>query len=434
MSSEKAADIADNPKTDKTIFGKSSSDFLILIITAVTMLALDIVLSIAYYSNASAPDLRWLLALLDIVVVLSFYGAFGGRVSKVLLSMKLALTLLFVVLFLAIIGTIIPQGENALKSDFSRNPLFDFYSNIGLLDMYNSRWFLAILYLLGFNIAFCIFDRLPTTFRRAMRPRTDVKDIFITKCPAAATLKDAGPQGSEAAQQILSRHHYHLHKSESGGILAEKGRWTPLASIAFHLSFLFIGLGAILAGTLGFDESLEIPDGRTAPVPHTDLKVTNHEFNMETVAVKEGDRITGYRPSVYSSDLELTGNGESLARKTITVNSPMRYSSSNWLVTLITSSKVNFHQSSYYQSGSGGYVTVLQVTYKPGKSLIYVGFGLMTIGICALYFPHRRIWLKTDGSGTLIMGGRTNRSRVMFQRDFDRIVAELRLTLGKQEA
>lgn len=399
-----------------------------------TILVLDIVLSVAYYRNASAPDLRWLLAFLDIVVVLSFYGASGGRVSKVLLSMKLALTLLFVVLFLAIIGTIIPQGERAFTSDFSRNPLFDFYENIGLLDMYNSRWFLAILYLLGFNITFCIVDRLPTAFRRALRPRTDVKDIFITKCPASASFSDAGKQGAEVAEQILSHHRYHIHESETGGILAEKGRWTPLASIAFHLSFLFIGVGAILSGTLGFDESLEIPDGRTAPVPHTDLRVTNHEFNMETVPVKEGDRIVGYRPSVYSSDLELVGNGESLARKTITVNSPMRYSSSNWLFTLITSSKVNFHQSSYYQSGSGGYVTVLQVTYKPGKSLIYVGFGLMTIGICALYFPHRRIWLKADDSGALIMGGRTNRSKVMFQRDFDRIVAELRLTLGKQEA
>ena len=77
---------------------------------------------------------------------------------------------------------------------------------------------------------------------------------------------------------------------------------------------------------------------------------------------------------------------------------------------------------------------MLQVTYKPGKSLIYVGFGLMSIGICALYFPHRRIWLKLDESGALIMGGRTNRSKVMFQREFARIVTELRLTLGKQEA
>lgn len=433
MSTDKAAAISEKTKTENTIFGKSASDFFILLITAVTMLVLDIVLSIAYYRSTSAPDLRWLLALVDIVVILSFYEAFIGRVSKVLLSMKLALTMLFVILILSILGTVLPQGEDVINSGWPSNPLFGLYSRIGLFDMYNSRWFLALLYLLAFNISFCLYDRLPTTFRRALRPRTDVKDIFIRKCPAAATFEGAGVQGVENARKVLSKHRYHIHTGENNTVLAEKGRWSGLASIAFHLSFLFIGLGAILAGTLGFDESLDLPDGLTAPVPHSELRVTSHGFDMKTVPVKEGDRITGYRPSVYSTDLELTDGGEALARKTITVNDPLRYSASNWLLTLITSSKINFHQSSYYQS-SNGYVSVLQVTYKPGKSLIYVGFGLMMAGICALYFPHRRIWVKADESGTLLLGGRTNRSKVIFQRDFDRIANELRHTLGKQEA
>jgi cytochrome c biogenesis protein ResB len=417
-----------------TFFGRNASDFLILMITAATMLVLDIVLSVAYYRSASAPDLRWLLALLDIVVILSVYGTFGGRVKRMLLSMKLALTMLFVILILAILGTIIPQGEVVLNSDWPSNPLYGFYSRIGLFDVYNSRWFLALLYLLGFNLSFCVIDRLPTTFRRALRPRTDVKELFIKKCPAAATFDGAGGQGVDAAKEILAKHHFHIHVGESRTVLAEKGRWSGLASISFHLSFLFIGVGAILAGTLGFDERIDIPDGLTAPVPHTEMRVTNHGFDVETVPVKEGDRIVGYRPSVYSSDLELTGNGASLARKTITVNDPLRYSSSNWLLTLITSNKVNLHQASYYQSSSGGYVSVLQVTYKPGKSLIYVGFGLMMAGICALYFPHRRIWIKAGESGELLMGGRSNRSKVTFQREFDRMVTELRLTLVKQEA
>ena len=434
MNSDKAAVITDPSKSDKTIFGKSAADFLILLITAVTLLILDLVLSLSYYRSSTAHDLRWLLALIDISAILSIYGAFGGRVRHMLLSMKLALTLLFVILILAILGTIIPQGEDVLQSAWRTNPLYDFYDHIGLFNMYNSRWFLGLLYLLGFNLSFCITDRLPTTFRRALRPRTDVKEIFIRKCPAAASLDGVGERGMEKAKAILSSHRYHIHMGESGSVLAEKGRWSGLASIAFHLSFLLIGLGAILSGTLGFDERLEVPDGKAAPVPHTNLRVINHGFRMETVPVKEGDRIIGYRPSVYSSDLELTENGGSLARKTITVNDPLRFSASNWLLTLITSSKVNFHQSSYYQSVSGGYVSVLQATYKPGKSVIYVGFGMMMTGICAIYFPHRRIWFKAGESGELLMGGRSNRSRVTFQREFDRMVTELRLTLGKQEA
>ena len=433
MSSEKAA-VIESPDTDKTIFGKSSSDFLILAITSVTMFVLDVVLSVAYYRSSSAPDLRWLLALIDITVILTAYGALGGRVNRTLLSMKLALTLLFVILILAVIGTIIPQGETVLTSDWPKNPLYDFYRHIGLFDMYLSRWFLALLYLLGFNLSFCIFDRLPTAVRRALRPRTEVKELFIRKCPASAVLEGAGDKGFDISKEVLHSHRYHLRQTKSDMALAEKGRWSGLASIAFHLSFLFIGVGAIIAGTLGYSERLEIPDGMTAPVPHTDLRLTNHQFKMDTQEVKEGDRVVGYRPSLYSSDLELLQNGQSLESKTITVNDPMSYSSSNWLVTLLISNKLVLHQSSYYQNQDGSYVTVIEATYKPGKSLVYIGFGLMMAGICGIYFPHRRIWIKKGESGELIMGGRSHRSKVTFGNEFERIVAELRLSLGKQEA
>ncbi len=434
MSSEKAAAITKNTNKDKNIFGKSTTDFLILLITGVTMLALDVVLSIAYYRSSTATDLRWLLAMIDLTVVLSFYGAFGGRVKHMLLSMKLALTMLFVILILSVIGTILPQGDDVVRSGWPSNPLYGFYKGIGLFSMYGSRWFLALLYLLGANISFCILDRLPTTLRRATRPRTDVKDIFVRKCPAAFSFKGAGQNGLKAVKDVLSSHRYHLREGDAGAGMGEKGRWSGLASIAFHLSFLFIGVGAIISTTMGFDEQIVVPDGLSAPVPHsTDLKIINHKFKKEVAEVKEGDRVTGYQVSSYTSDLELTGNNESLARKTITVNDPLSYSSANLLVTLLASTNVKFHQSSYEQLSNGSYATILQVTYKPGKSLIYIGFGLMMAGICAIYFPHRRIWFKLGESGELLVGGRTNRSRVSFQRDFDRIVSELRLKLGKQE-
>lgn len=434
MSSEEPEAITDTAIANKDFYGKSASDFLILLIITVTMLVLDAVLSFAYYRSNQTTDLRWLLAFLDLTVILCFYSAFGGRVKHMLLSMKLAVTLLFVTLILSVIGTILPQGELVATSGWPRNPLYGLYSSIGLFDMYRSRWFLAILYLLGFNLGFCIIDRFPTTLRRALRPRIDVKDIFVRKCPTAATIEGEGERGLPVAKEIISGHRYHLRTSDSGAALAQKGRWSGLASICFHLSFLLIGVGAIITGTLGYKEKIDVPDGKSAPVPHTDLRVTNHEFTIETAPVMEGDRIVGYRPSVYSSDLELTQDDQSLERKTITVNDPLRYSSSNWLLTLIISNKVSLHQSSYYQSNTG-YVTVLEERYQPGKSLIYIGFFMTMGGISfSIYCPHRRIWIKVGESGELLLGGRSNRSKVTFQKDFERIVAELRLTLGKQEA
>lgn len=414
MSVDKTAAI----KTKKT--ENPSGSVIFTAILAVTLLVLDIILSISYYRNQDVYDLRWLLATLDVMVFLSFYALLGRRVGRFLVSMKLALTLLFVIAILSIIGTILPQGDQVIRSGWIDNPLYDFYDQLGLFDMYHSRWFMVILFLLIFNLSVCIYNRLPTTIKHATRPRVDVKDIFVTSQPLSHEIPGGSERAMGQAKDILSSHRYRIREGKSGSVLAEKGRFTGVFSLAFHMSFLFIGVGAILVSLLGFEYQLEIPDGTTARVPETGLQVTNHGFQMETVEVREGGRVTGYRPSLYASDLELYDNGEAVARKTITVNDPLRYEG------------INIHQASYYRTGRG-YVTVLSVNKTPGKSLIYIGFFAMMGGIVfALYFPHRRIWLKVSDGGDLLAGGRTNRSKMSFQRDFERFIAELRLSLGQE--
>jgi cytochrome c biogenesis protein ResB len=419
LNAEKAA-TTKNETNKTTHSNRAGSSILIPAIMAVALLVLDIILSVSYYRNQNVYDLRWVLALLDVSILLCIYAVLGKRVSHFLVSMKLALTLLFVLAILSIIGTILPQGDDVLNSSWVNNPLYDFYRHLGLFEMYHSRWFLAILFLLTFNLVMCIYHRLPTAIKHTFRPRVDVKDIFITSQPLSAELKDAGDRGRTMAKEILSHHRYHVRAGKTGSLMAEKGRFSGLFSLAFHLSFLLIGLGAIIISFAGFDHRMEIPDGATAQVPDTNLQVTNHGFTVETEPIYDGDRIVGYRPSTYSSDLELYDNGESVARKTILVNDPLRYKG------------VNFHQSSYYRTGRG-YVTVLSVNKAPGKSLVYVGFGAAMGGIIfGLYFPHRRIWFKTGDSGELLIGGRTNRSKVSFKHDFDRIVTELRMRLGQE--
>jgi cytochrome c biogenesis protein len=335
--------------------------------------------------------------------------------------MKLALTLLFVIAIVCIIGTVLPQGDTVAQTDWVNNPLYDFYKTLGLFDMYNSWWFQGILILLISNLTVCVTKRTPTAVRHLIRPRTDVKDIFITSQPTSTTLTGAGPEVYEKARKLLRGHHFRVHEGKTGVLLAEKGRFSPLASIAFHLSFLFIGVGAVVGGLFGFEVDMEIPDGKTATVPeHPGIQVKNNKFDVEYNEIKEDGRVTGYRPAVYSSDLEIFKDGESVAQKTITVNSPLRYEG------------LNFHQASYYQTNRG-YVTVLGVNQTPGKSLIYTGFIMMMGAITfALYIPHRRIWLKQGKKGDLLIGGRTNRSKVTFSREFDNMVTELRLIQRKE--
>ncbi|MHB0866824.1 MAG: cytochrome c biogenesis protein ResB [Thermoleophilia bacterium] len=355
----------------------------------------------------------------------------GRRISHFLVSMKLAVTLLFVIALVSIIGTILPQGETVYNSGYVKNPLFDFYKTLGLFDMYGSWWFLSILALLISNMSFCITKRLPTTWKHLRRPRVDVKDVFITHQPFNSSIPGAGEAGLRAGVKLLSGHHFRLHTGPGGSVMAEKGRFSPLASICFHLSFILIALGALLGTFFGFKESLEIPDGKTATDPITQMQVRNNGFQVKYQEVpEENGRGSMLRPSVYSSDLEVFENGELVGSKVIEVNAPLRIKTHFYDV--LNLEGINFHQSSYYQT-SRGYVTVLEVNHKPGKTIIYLGFIMMMAGITfALYFPHRRLWLKVGEQGELLVGARTNRSRISFQKEFDRLVSELRLTLGQE--
>ena len=58
----------------------------------------------------------------------------------------------------------------------------------------------------------------------------------------------------------------------------------------------------------------------------------------------------------------------------------------------------------------------LETKIDPGIPLVYLGCGMMILGLCMLPFRHREVWLRQDEAGWLI-GGRTHRGRVMLKRE-----------------
>ncbi len=60
--------------------------------------------------------------------------------------------------------------------------------------------------------------------------------------------------------------------------------------------------------------------------------------------------------------------------------------------------------------------TGLQIKADPGIPVVYLGFGLLMLGVLMSYVSHSQVWaLETDG--TLYLGGRTNRAQVSFERE-----------------
>ncbi len=72
--------------------------------------------------------------------------------------------------------------------------------------------------------------------------------------------------------------------------------------------------------------------------------------------------------------------------------------------------------------------TGLQIKSDPGIPWVYLGFGLLMVGVVMSYFSHSQIWALQTESG-LYLGGKTNRALVTFEREFCRLVEQQQANL-----
>ena len=73
--------------------------------------------------------------------------------------------------------------------------------------------------------------------------------------------------------------------------------------------------------------------------------------------------------------------------------------------------------------------TGLQVTRDPGVWIVWVGSGLLILGlIISFFFSHQRVWIKIPKSseGEIILAGSTNKNKVSFEKTFGQLVEEMR--------
>ncbi|MGD1905570.1 MAG: cytochrome c biogenesis protein [Leptolyngbyaceae cyanobacterium] len=70
--------------------------------------------------------------------------------------------------------------------------------------------------------------------------------------------------------------------------------------------------------------------------------------------------------------------------------------------------------------------TGLQIKADPGIPLVYLGFGLLMIGVLMSYVSHSQVWA-LESEGQLYIGGRTNRAQVAFERELLQIIDGLAL-------
>ncbi|MEM8807426.1 MAG: cytochrome c biogenesis protein [Cyanobacteria bacterium P01_G01_bin.38] len=68
--------------------------------------------------------------------------------------------------------------------------------------------------------------------------------------------------------------------------------------------------------------------------------------------------------------------------------------------------------------------TGLQIKADPGIPMVYLGFGLLMIGVLMSYVSHSQVWALQEGE-QLYVGGRTNRAQVTFEKELVAVLDEL---------
>jgi cytochrome c biogenesis protein len=69
--------------------------------------------------------------------------------------------------------------------------------------------------------------------------------------------------------------------------------------------------------------------------------------------------------------------------------------------------------------------TGLQIKADPGVPIVYLGFGLLMLGVVMSYLSHSQIWALEVGE-RFYLGGKTNRAQVAFEREILEVIEGLK--------
>jgi cytochrome c biogenesis protein len=374
---------------------------------------------------------------------------------------------------------------------------------------------LAILILFGASLTACTFTRQITALRWFSRTWNFYSQPRQFEKMALSTELSGGSMS--ALKRALGDRRYKLYEKASeqsaeqsaeqspdGDMLyAHKGLMGRIGPIVVHASMLLILTGAILGAMTGFYAQEMVPSGQTFKIQNIfEAGPWSASQVPKDWSVKVNRFWIDYSPEgrvdQFYSDLSvLDEGGETVKRKTIWVNQPLRYKNvtlyqADWAVAAV---KVRMNNSPVFnlpmaalksedgQSGGGrlwgtwvptkpdmsegvslvaqdlqGTLLVydmqgqlvstvregssveangitlfvdeiigstgLQIKADPGIPMVYLGFGLLMLGVMMSYVSHSQIWA-LQVADKLYIGGRTNRAQVSFERELLSVLDQL---------
>lgn len=261
---------------------------------------------------------------------------FSGRLWKLFASVKLTVVLLLSLAVTSILGTIIPQNENAdaYLNEYGEF-LYKILSAFDIFDMYHSWWFQFLLLMLTINVVVCSINRFSALWKIIFvkKPFFDVSKFRDLSDKEEFTDSRLPEDLKRIYASIVSKSfgYRRIEETDNGFcIFAEKGRWTRIGVYTVHLSVILLLVGGLIGSIFGFAGFVNIPEGET--VNNIRLNNTGKTQSLNFKIRCDNFNIKFYdsgAPSEYRSKLTILEQGKSVLTRDIIVNAPLRYKGIN---------------------------------------------------------------------------------------------------------
>jgi len=247
-------------------------------------------------------------------------------------SVQLAIVLLSLIAFFALIGTLVPQREAAGELAVRLSPaIFSFLQKMQVFDLYHSVWFFLLMGLLAVNLIICSLDRFPMAWRRfRTRPSPLNEDVF-KDLPAENTfqIKSDVQKTATVAATLMKKKYRGLAQTEEAGsacLCAQKGRFSHFGVYIVHLSFLVLIAGVIIGSVFGVEGYVNITEGET--VNSISLRAGSQPFPLPFSVRCDKFIVEFYEsgaPKTFQSDLTFLTDKQAVQSGKLRVNHPMAF-------------------------------------------------------------------------------------------------------------
>lgn len=254
------------------------------------------------------------------------------KLLKYLADLRFAISILLIISFCSIIGTVIEQDQSIeiYKLNYPiTNKLFGFLSweiiiQLGFDHVYKTWWFLGLILIFGISLLTCTFLQQFPSIKIARRCQ------FVRTVEPFTRLKISTVLTKQAFTKIISNikvGNYSLFQQKNL-LYCYKGLTGRIAPIIVHLSMILILVGTVVGSLGGFKAQEIVPktenfhiqnifnNGQLTNVPNISGRINDFWItytNQKTI-------------SQFYSDISILDiNGNEIKRQTSFVNSPVIY-------------------------------------------------------------------------------------------------------------